>query len=103
MGDHHFGFKVINGLRQGCVLAPRLFILFFSFVLRNVDESMPEFGAEIKHKLDGRPFSLQRLRAKLTPTTKLDNFLYADDAALVTTSPESLHEGVGALKSACDI
>lgn len=71
-------FKVTNGLCQGCILAPMLFILFFTFVLHHAHESIPEFGVEIKHKLNGRLFNLQRLKAKSTVTIKLDDFLYAD-------------------------
>lgn len=79
-------FEETNSLLQRCILAPTLFILFFPFVLQHAHKSIPTFGADIKHKLDGRFFNLQRLKAKSVTTTKLDDFLYADNTALVTTS-----------------
>ena len=97
-GEFTEPFPVTNGLRQGCILAPTLFILLFSFVLRNAHKDIPDFGVDIKHKLDGKLFNL---KAKSIPPTRLDEFLYADDAALATKTCESLQEGVTALNNSC--
>lgn len=102
-GELTESFEVSNALCQGCILAPTLFILFFTFVLRHAHNFMSGFGIEIKHRLDGRLFNLQRLKTKSARTTKLADFLYVDDAALVTMTLESLQEGVMILNNSCNI
>ena len=63
---------------------------------------MPDFGIDICHRIDGDLFNLRRLKSKSrTTTTRLSDFLYADDAALGTTTQESLQNATTALNSSC--
>ena len=75
-GELTEAFEVISGLRQGCILAPALFILFFSYVLCRAHQSMPDFGIDIRHRIDGDLFNLRHLKSKSrTTTTRLCDFL----------------------------
>ena len=100
-GELKDSFEVSSGLRQGCIMAPALFILVFAFVLRKSHQLIPDFGIDIRHKLDGRLFNLRRLKAKSATTMRLSDFLYADDAAHGTTSPDSLQNAATALNTTC--
>ena len=63
-------FSVRNGLRQGCTIAPTLFILY----------RCQAAGVEVQFKLGGR---LVGERTKRPSSFVLSECLFADDAALV--------------------
>ena len=56
-------FRVTNGVKQGCVMAPTLFYMMFSAVLidafQDSDTVFP-----IRYRFDGNSFNLRRLQAK---------------------------------------
>uniref|UniRef100_A0A5F8G576 RNA-directed DNA polymerase n=1 Tax=Monodelphis domestica TaxID=13616 RepID=A0A5F8G576_MONDO len=76
-------FNISNGMKQGCVLAPVLFNLFFTQVLQHPVMDL-DLGVYIKYRLDGSLFDLRRLTAKTKTTERLIlEVLFADDCALM--------------------
>ena len=64
-------FPIVNGLKLGCVLAPTLFGIYFSVILReamhNANFANPGVGLRIR--FDANLFSTSRLKAKTKTTT----------------------------------
>ena len=74
-------FPVSSGVKQGCVLAPTLFGIFFSMLLQYAFADCEE-GIYIRTRADGKLFNLARLRAKTKVMEVLiREMLFADDAA----------------------
>ena len=83
-------FKVDSGEKQGCVLLPTLFGIFFSFMLTYAFGTASD-GIYLHTRHDGTLFNLKRLRAKTKVTCVLiREMLFADDAALVSHTQEGL-------------
>ena len=101
-GSMSEAFDTYSGVKQGCVLAPTLFNIFFSVLLKHVFKSTEE-GILLRTGSDGKHFNLARLRAK-TKVRKaiLRDFLFADDAALVAHSAEKLQGLLNQFSSACE-
>ena len=84
-------FPISNGVRQGCVLAPTLFSIFFSIMLREAKEDLPD-GIYIRFRTDVSLFNLRRLLA-LTNTIEelITELLFVDDGPLLAHTEEALH------------
>ena len=85
-------FPIINGVKQGCVLAPTLFTIFFSMMLKQATEDLDDEDAVyIRYRLDGSLFNLRRLQAHTKTLEQLiRDLLFADDAALLAHTERAL-------------
>ena len=85
-------FPISNGVKQGCVLAPTLFTIFFSMMLQRATEDLDdEDGVFIRYRTDGSLFNLRRLQAHTKTLEQLiRELLFADDAALVAHTETAL-------------
>ena len=96
ISDH---FSVSSGVKQGCVLAPTLFNLYFDSVIRLViTDHQPDVGVCLSYLLDA---DLVGNRKKLTSEVSVTDLEYADDMALISDSYESLSTLLESLDSSC--
>ena len=83
-------FDIRSGVKQGCVLSPTLFGLFFAVLLKHGFGTATE-GVYLRTRSEGRLFNLARLRAKTKVFEVLiRDMLYADDAAITTHTEQEL-------------
>jgi len=81
-------FTVRNGPKQGWVLVPLLFNIFYAAMLLDAFHNN-DLGINVHYRTYGGIFNLRRLNAKSKITDLLAwDLLYADDSALVTHSLE---------------
>ncbi|XP_038064799.1 uncharacterized protein LOC119735166 [Patiria miniata] len=94
------GFSVNCGVKQGCVLSPTLFGIYFSVLLRSAFPTSS--GIMLHTRSTGGLFNLSRLRAG-TKVSKVmvRELLYADDAAFVAHSQEDLQQLGDAFARSC--
>ena len=82
-GEESEPFSISNGVKQGCVLAPVLFNLFFTCVLNHAIRDL-EQGVYLRYRPDGSLFDNRRVTAKTKTVEKTDlEALIADDCALM--------------------
>ena len=94
-------FPVSSGVKQGCVLAPTLFGIFFSMLLQYAFVDCTE-GVYVRTRSDGKLFNIARLLAKTKAYVVLIRYLlFADDTALTSHSEEGLQHLVDKLSYAC--
>ena len=82
-GEEAPPFEVRNGLRQGCTIAPTLFILYFEQVIQCWLHRCNAVGIEVLYKIGGKLVGERTRRPSLV---QLNECLFADDAALICTS-----------------
>ena len=101
-GSTSDAFNICSGVKQGCVLAPTLFGIFFSVVLRHAFGTSTE-GIYLRTRSDGRLFNLARLRAKTkTREVTIRDMLFADDAAVCSHTEDELQSLMDRFSRACD-
>jgi len=95
-------FNIRSGIKQGCVLAPTLFVVFFSVLLKYAFK-ITNAGIFLRSRADGKLFNLARLRSK-TKVSKvlLRDFLFAEDAALLAHSDDDLQNLLNGFSNASD-
>ena len=94
-------FNIRSGVKQGCVLAPTLFGIFFALLLRYAFGTAQE-GIYLRTRSDGRLFNLGRLKARTKVREALiRDMLFADDAALATHTQRELQLLIDRFSQAC--
>ena len=80
-GKYSEPFPVTKGVKQGCVMAPTLFSMMFSAMLRDAFQDV-DAGFPIRYRFYGKLLNLRRLQAKSkVQTDVVDKFPYAADLA----------------------
>ena len=99
-GSRSEEFGVACGVKQGCVLAPTLFAIYFSALL---SRAFPDPSGVLLHsRFDGNFFNLARLKARSrTKRFLVRELLYADDAAFVANSEQEWQQMVDRFATAC--
>ena len=88
-------------MKQGCVLAPTLFGIFFATLLKHAFGKSTE-GIYHRTRSDGNLFKLSRLRAKTRVHEKyVRDLLFADDAAITTHTQEDIQRLLDRFSDAC--
>ena len=83
-------FDICSGMKQGCVLTPTLFGIFFVLVLKHAFGTAPE-RIYLRTSSDGRIFNLARLKARTNVREALiRNMLFADDVAVAIHTQREL-------------
>ena len=94
-------FSILSGVKQGCVLAPTLFGIFFALLLKHAFGSTTE-GIYLRTRSDGRLFNLARLRAMTKVREVLiRDMLFADDAAVAAHTQREFQSLIDRFSQAC--
>ena len=90
--DKSTPFGVTSGTKQGCVLAPTLFSIFFSLMLHVAFKDATD-GVNIKSRFDRGLFNVNSTHFKVISKVELltiRDLLFADDCALAACSKQTL-------------
>ncbi|PFX13050.1 hypothetical protein AWC38_SpisGene22909 [Stylophora pistillata] len=101
-GSMSDAFDIKSGVKQGCVLAPTLFSIFFSLLLKHAFGKSTE-GVYMHTRSDGNLYNIVRLRAKTKiRKTTIRDMLFADDAAVTSHRVQDLQRLMDRFSQPCE-
>lgn len=96
-------FDMRRGVRQGCVLAPTVFGIFFSLIMK-VAFGDDVQGVHLHTRTDGKLFNSSLLRSRRKrEDLYVDSLIFADDAAFVANSSHDLQVILDKFAKACSL
>ncbi|KAL1448183.1 hypothetical protein WDU94_005664 [Cyamophila willieti] len=99
-GETSEPFDNRTGVKQGCVLAPVLFLLYIQAIM-NKTKTESQSGIDLVFRSDTNMLNKRGLKsASKVKSTKLSELMFADDAALVAKTPDELQNLVNAFNQA---
>ena len=102
-GDINDAFPINIGVKQGCVLAPKLYTLYLGAVLETMSTNLAS-GIYIWTHSDGKLFNLACLKVETrTNTLCVRELLFADDTVLVATDYNDIQEIMDQFHSAANM
>ena len=91
-----------NGVKQGDILAPTLFSIFFATLLAHAFQNCDE-GVYLRFRTTGSVFDLRRFNAKSkTFQTLIRELLYADDADFIAHTEKGLQHILDRFSNSCE-
>jgi hypothetical protein len=100
-GSSSDAFNIYSGVKQGCILAPTLFGIFFAGMLKRAFNSSTD-GIYMRTRSDGKLFNLSCLKAKTKVREALiRDLLFADHAALASHTENQLQIRMSRFSEAC--
>lgn len=96
-------FDVKSSVKQDCVLAPTLFDIYFSMLLKHAFGTATE-GVYLHTRSDGQLFNLRRLLKAKNKVRKviIRDLLFADDVAIISHTEQQLQRLMDRFSQACD-
>ena len=102
-GDVSAEFEVKSGVKQGCIITPTLFAIFFMLLLKHAFQRSTD-GVCLHSRSDGCLFNISRLCAKTnTRTVTIRDLLFTDDVAMVSHQKDGLQRLMDKFSDACDL
>jgi len=94
-------FQIKSGVKQGCLIAPTLFWIFFLMLINHAFGSSTT-GIKLHTRTDGHLFNPSNLRAKQNlKKVTIHDLLFADNAALLAHSAQDLQTLLNQFSLAC--